>query len=188
MAENLIQLVRVGMDSVPILQYQNVGRIKNTGVELEGGISIGKLQLTAQYGYASSVIKALPANYSGDLRLGDQTFFTPKNTAGASASITSLAETTIAANLTYVGSWNYYDIVSEYRCLGGTGPCRSTPRDYIIAYPSFVKLNATISRQFNRLVTGFISIDNLTNNEASELYNFVPPVGRTTTAGLRLKF
>jgi outer membrane receptor protein involved in Fe transport len=84
-AENLLQFVQV--QSTPILtsQWQNVGRVHNTGVEVEGTLSLGLLQVKGQYGYARARVDALPPNYTGTLRVGDQSLATPKHTAGGSA-------------------------------------------------------------------------------------------------------
>ena len=66
-------------------QFQNVGRVKNTGVEVEGALRVGALQFKGQYGYARSRIAQLAPNYTGDLRVGDQSRSTPTHTAGASS-------------------------------------------------------------------------------------------------------
>src|SRR5207247_8953401 len=112
----------------------------------------------------------------------------PRNTAGVWASLAPLRQTVVAAGLTYVGSWNAFDYVARFSCFAGTGPCRPTARDYIIAYPGFVKLNASVSQTFSRLLSGFIAIDNVTNNYAYERYNFSPVMGRITTIGMRFQY
>jgi outer membrane receptor protein involved in Fe transport len=187
-ADDLIQLVLLQTSPVPTSQNQNVGRVKNSGVEIEGTVDAGPVRLKTQYGYARSRIDALAPNYAGDLRVGDQSLLTPKHTAGASLSLTPWRGTSLGAGLTYVGSWSYYDWLALFRCFGGTGPCRATMRDYITPYPSFVKVNATVWQQITPLVSGFVSVDNLTNNEAFEFHNFSPVVGRVTTVGLRLQY
>ncbi len=187
-AENLIQRVQVRVAPVPQYQYQNVGRVKNTGVELEGMINVGSLNLKAQYGYARARVEQLSPNYTGVLQPGDQTLQTPHHTAGASLTVAPLSGTTIAAGLTYVGSWQNYDYLALLGCDGGTSPCQASARDYIVAYPSFVKLNATVSQQLTRLVSGFISVDNLTNNQAYESENFEPVMGRITNIGLNFHY
>jgi outer membrane receptor protein involved in Fe transport len=192
-AENLIQLVQVPSDSVRTSQYQNVGRVQNHGVELEGTLTLGVLALRAQYGYARARIAQLAPGYTGDLKVGDQSLLTPRQTAGASLALTALKGTTLTGGLTYVGSWTEYDFLGYYRCLGGTGSCRNPAphpidRSWVIAYPGFVKLNATLTQQVTRQLSGFLSVDNLTNNQAYEFYNFNPVMGRITTVGLRVQY
>ncbi len=189
-AENLIQYVVVNLAAVPpTYQFQNVGVVKNTGVEAEGTLVLGVLQLKGQYGYARARIDQLAPNYGGDLRVGDQTLITPKHTAGGSVSVASHTGTTVAAGLTYVGSYNQYDAVALFRCFGGTGPCQPSFRGYIAPFPSFVKVNATVSQQITQFISGFVSVDNLTNNQAPEAGNsFLAVMGRITTVGFRLHY
>jgi outer membrane receptor protein involved in Fe transport len=188
-AEDLIQGVDVGFaGDVRLSQYQNVGRVKNTGVELEAAVNVGVLNLRAQYGYARARVEQLSPTYTGDLRPGDQPFATPRHTAGASLSVAPLPSTTLAAGLTYVGSWTYYDYFPLLSCIAGTGPCAPNFRDYLITYPAFVKVNATVTQQITRQVSGFVSVDNLTNQQAFEIGNFSPIMGRITTAGFKVHF
>jgi outer membrane receptor protein involved in Fe transport len=193
-ADNLIDLEQLAAEPVVTYQYQNVGRVKNTGVEIEAGMSIGPLQLKSQYGYTRARVEQLALHYTGDLLVGDQTLAIPKHTAGASLSLTPHAGTTVSTGLTYVGSWNEYDSIGEFRCLGGTGPCPPgflstfAFRDFITAYPGFVKVNASLSQQLTRVMSAFVSIDNLTNNQTHEFSNSDVVMGRISTVGFRLRY
>jgi len=189
-AEDLIQSVLLQTNPVQTFQSQNVGRVKNTGVEVEGTFFSGPLQLKAQYGYSRARIEQLAPNYTGDLQVGDQALITPKHTAGVSLTVTPLATTTLSAGLTYVGGWNYYDFLALYGCFGGTSPCASGPgfRGYIAPYPGFAKLNASVSQQITRFASGFVSVDNVANNQAFEAANTSPVLGRIMTAGFQLRY
>lgn len=188
-AKDLIQEVFLTVSPLATFQYQNVGVVKNTGVEVEGSLSLGAVRLRGQYGYARAKVDQLAPTYTGNLRVGDQTLQTPRHTAGASITVSPFRRTTLAAGLIYVGSYNAVDIVAELRCFAGTGPCPSTTRGYIAPFPSFVKLNATVSQEITRFASGFISVDNLTNNESFEASsNFLPVMGRISTVGLRLHY
>jgi iron complex outermembrane receptor protein len=191
-ADDLIQQVTLQLVPLPTGQYQNIGRVRNRGVELEGTAEIGSLMLKAQYAYTSSRVKRLAPGYAGVLRVGDNTWLTPKHTGGLSATFSPTRATTLAAGVTYVGGWTYYDTIAYLRCLGGTGPCQNTTysldRGYFITYPGFVKANTTLTQQFTPTVAGFVSIDNLTNNQSSEFYNLSPVMGRVSTIGVKLHF
>jgi outer membrane receptor protein involved in Fe transport len=187
-ADNLIQQVLVQSTPQPTYQYQNVGRVANSGIEVEAMLSAGLLSFKGQYGYVRSRIEQLAPDYTGDLRVGDQSLATPKHTAGGSLTLVPTARTTLVTGVTYVGRWNYYDYLAEFRCFGGTGPCQPTFRDYIIAYPAFVKLNARLSQQIRPWITAVLSVDNLTNNGASELNNLIPVMGRVTVFGLQFEY
>jgi outer membrane receptor protein involved in Fe transport len=187
-ADNLIQTVQLESSPVRTFQAQNVGRVGNTGVEIEGTVAAGPLSFKGQYAYARSRIERLAPGYAGDLRVGDQTLGIPKHTAGASLAFNLLRGTTISTGLTYVGSWSNYDWLAESRCFGGTGACQATSRDYIVAYPSVVRVNASVFRQITRSVSGFVSVDNLTNDLAYEMDNFGPVMGRSTTIGFKFQY
>jgi outer membrane receptor protein involved in Fe transport len=169
-------------------QFQNVGRVKNTGLEVEGGLALGRITLRGQYGYARARVEQLSPTYAGDLEVGDQARLRPKHTAGASVTATPLARTTISAGLAYVGSWTTTDFVALFGCFGGTEPCRPTGRDYVTTYPGLVKLNASLIQQFTPLLSAFVSVENLTNNEKHEISNLNPVTGRSSTFGLRLQY
>lgn len=183
-ADDLIDFVSLP-GSQPTIQAQNVGRVANTGLELEGTLGVGPLTAKAHYGYTRARIEQLAPNYGGDLLIGDQTLATPKHTAGASVTMAPTNRMTVSAGFTYVGSWNQYDYVAEFRCFAGTEPCRPAFRDYIVKYPGFVRVNASVTHEITPLLSGFISFDNLTNNTAFELDNLSPVIGRITTAGIR---
>jgi outer membrane receptor protein involved in Fe transport len=187
-ADNLIQFAQLQATPEVITQFQNLGRVKNTGIEAEATLFLGPVQVKGQYGYARARVDQLAATYTGDLQVGDQALLTPKHTAGASAAIAPFARTTISAGLTYVGSYNNYDSFAQARCAGGTGPCQAAFRDYIVAYPSFAKANATITQQITPLWSGVVSVDNLTNNMAYEGDNSAPVMGRVTTVAVRFQY
>ncbi len=186
-AENLIQLVQL---QLPVLtyQYENVGRVKNTGIELEGALSLGLVQLKGQYGYTRARVEQLAPGYTGVLLVGDQTLATPKHTAGAALTVSALRGTTLTAGATYVGSWNMFDYVAELGCFGGTAPCQPSFRNYVISYPSFTKINAAVWQQITPSISGFVAVDNLTNRAAAEYENFEAVIGRVATIGLRFKY
>src|SRR5690606_36803415 len=70
-ANGLVQQVIV--DPVTrAIQYQNVGRIANRGVELEGSLRRGAMRAQVIFAVSDSRVRALSSTYSGDLRVGDQ--------------------------------------------------------------------------------------------------------------------
>ncbi len=188
-AEDLIQFVLVDATSKPVTyQNQNVGRAKNTGVELEGTLFSEVAQLRAQYAYTRSRVDALGPNYTGNLQVGDQVLLVPKQTAGAALTVAPLRGTNLTAGVTYVGKWTNYDFLGLYACFGGTGPCQQSLRGYQIQYPGFAKVNVQISQRITSIVSAFLSVDNLTNNDAYEYANSMTALGRTTMLGVRAQY
>jgi outer membrane receptor protein involved in Fe transport len=188
-ADNLIQNVQLAVVPLPVFQNQNVGRVKNSGVEIEGSLALGTVQVRAQYGYARSRIDALAPAYTGDMRIGDQAIGTPRHTAGASFTVPVTRRLTVTGGLAYVGSWTDYDYVAQLSCFGGTGPCHDFDfRNFLIAYPDFAKLNTGLVYEIDESVSTFLAIDNLTNNHSFEQSNAYPVIGRVSTAGARFRF
>ena len=139
LANELIQSVFLGGVNQDY-QFQNIGRVRNSGVEVDGSLTLTHtLSLHGQYAYTRSRVESVGANYTGDLRVGDQVFLVPYNTAGGSLTYAPLARTQITAGVSYVGSWRYYNYLAEFACYGGTGPCAANTRDYLIPYHAFTK-------------------------------------------------
>jgi len=161
-------------------------------VEIEGKFTAGPLQLTGQYGYVRARIDRLSPGYTGEQQVGDQAETIPKHTAGASLTVSPLKGTAVMGGLTYVGGFTNLDFLGYYRCLGGTGPCQNSTqaldRSYLIRYPGFVRVKASVDQQISQLLAAFISVDNLTNDRSYELQNTQPVVGRLTTVGMRLQW
>ncbi len=186
-ATDLIALLTVAVTPVTTYQNQNVGRVKNRGVEFEASLALGILDLRGQYAYVHSRVED-PGAATGVLLPGDQLNNIPTHTAGASVSLAPRSGTTVAAGATYVGEWVGINLPVYYRCLAGTGPCLSGPgtRPYRTMLPSLFKVNATVSQQITTQITGFVSVDNLTNNTRHEFVLSNAVMGRITTVGLRL--
>lgn len=189
-AKDLIVFIQVASTPLPTFQFQNIGRVSNRGIEVEGALTLRPFQLRAQYGYVRSRIEDLGpgAIPGGDLQVGDRPIGVPAHTAGGTLTAMPLAGTTMTAGITYVGSYRQSDLLAQFRCFGGTGSCQPTSRDYIVIYPSFTKVNATLTQRLTRYLEGFVSVDNLTNNEVFEVLNTVPVMGRMTMVGLHASY
>jgi len=112
----------------------------------------------------------------------------PEHTGGISLIAAPLHQTSIAIGVTYVGSWMNYDAFALVGCIGGTAPCRASNRDYLKEYPSLTKVSVSVTQAINRTLSGFVAIDNLTNNDNFEDSNTNPTLGRISTFGLRLLY
>ena len=187
--QDLIDNVTLVPDSVPeVVQFQNIGRVHNTGIELQASLRIPIGQLTGQYAITGSRVDALGSTYGGDLHVSDQLLGIPRHTGGLSLATTPLPGTTIAVGVTYVGAWTNYNQLAEAACFGGTGPCFASTRGFIQTLPGFTKANLSVTQRITSVVSGFISVTNLTNNEAVEFLNANPVMGRVTVAGVQLRY
>jgi iron complex outermembrane recepter protein len=188
-ASDLIEGVTLNADTTPVVQqFQNLGRVRNQGFEFEGTYRLAIGQLSAQYAITDSRVESLNPTYGGDLRVGDSPLVVPGHTAGVSLAVTPLRGTSVTFGLTDVGSWRNYDVIAELDCVGGTGPCAASTRGYIKSYPEFVKANLAVTRQINSVVSAFVSVKNIANNEVYEFFNALPIQGRVTVGGLRVRY
>ena len=202
-AINLISQVTLP-DTTPTTQFQTVGTVKNSGVELEGRVSIGRLALRVMYGYSRSRVDQLNATYTGDLRVGDQTLDVPRHNGGATLSTSLWRGASAAAGLTYVGPWTEYDAVKEGTCFsyyfsGDQTHCppgvaaafnqgNYSTRVFLVQYPSLVKGKLSLTQAMSAWASAFISVENIGDNQNYEQSNNNARVGRISTVGLRLHY
>ncbi|MFP5354458.1 MAG: TonB-dependent receptor plug domain-containing protein, partial [Gemmatimonadota bacterium] len=185
-ADGLIQQVVANRRMGPrTVQFQNVGRIHNRGVELEGNVRRGSLRGDLTFSLTDSRVRALSATYTGDLRLGDRVPEVPSSAGMASLTWeTRRVRTTVGAN--YIGSWVGYDWLAFYGGELGTEATRPELRNYWIDYPSITKPFVGLSYALARGAEWYLRVDNLGNVQRNERDNLQITQGRTATVGLRL--
>jgi outer membrane receptor protein involved in Fe transport len=189
-ADDLIVQVVTAISPVLTTQFQNVGRVANRGLEVEGTLELHPLQLRAQYAYTNSRIQDLGSATGTGLTVGGRPQSTPVHTAGATVTAAPWRTGTVSLGGTYVGGYHSLDFLAFARCLGGTGPC---PTPFIFSnfqrdYSAFAKANLNVTQRITSHVDGLLSIDNLTNNMAFEGSNISTVMGRTTMVGLHARF
>ncbi|HEX6536196.1 MAG TPA: TonB-dependent receptor [Gemmatimonadaceae bacterium] len=183
-ATNLIQRVLVSTASTPpSFQFQNLGQINNTGLELEGTLHSSVVDITAHYAITSSKVRHLGSEYQGDLQPGDQVLGIPRHTGGVTATFRPREGTDLSVGLSYIGEWTNYDYLALYG-----GEDRGALRNYWKTYPSFVKANVAVTQQLGRGLSGFVSIENVANSRAYEGDNYNPVQGRITMMGFHVHY
>ncbi|MEO7986232.1 MAG: TonB-dependent receptor [Gemmatimonadales bacterium] len=188
-ARGLISTVLVDPSTDPAtFQFQNIGRVKNKGLELEMTLRLARLTLSGQYSVTNSAVLDLDATYTGDLRVGDRPLGIPKHSAGANATFSLSPRTAVNASLVYLGPRSNYDGLALFGLFYGGAPFRGSLRDYWITYPAVVKGNVGIQHAFTDQLAALLRVENLTNNLRSEAGNGVLIPGRRTTVGLRLTY
>jgi outer membrane receptor protein involved in Fe transport len=187
-ARDLIQTVLVdGGVFPPLYQNQNVAKVRNAGWEFEGTLRLRGIDLTGQFAITNSTVEDLGPNYTGTLKLGDQIAYVPRHTAGATLTVTAIPRTTISGGLAYVGLRTGLDWLALGRCFGGTGPCGDF--SFQTVYPSFVKGNVSVGREFSRNVSAYVAVENVTNNDASEAFgSLLQQPGRMSMLGIRVVY
>jgi outer membrane receptor protein involved in Fe transport len=185
-ADGLIQEVIVNRDGTRAIQYQNVGRIANQGLELEGSARSGPVRAAVSFSVIASRVRALSGSYSGDLAVGDRVPEVPGSSGLASLNW-SLGRTELTLGTSHIGSWIGYDWVQFINGQQDSSASQqSTLRGYLRRYPSVVKPFVAISRPVLHDFEWFGRIDNLTNVQRNERDNLQITAGRTVTIGLRI--
>ena len=175
-------------DTTEIDQNQNIGEIKNTGVELEGSLNLTPVTLSATYSVFNSTVQQVSGGALGDgtgqYHPGDRLLVIPHSSGGFNTGLT-LGRTQLHAGLTYIGSFRNYDRIALFNAVFGADPNPQAPRAYIIDYPSVLKWNASLTQTLPHGVSAFVRVDNVTNSYPSEVDNITAVYGRLTVVGLR---
>lgn len=170
----------------PTYQFQNIGAIRNKGVELEAGLRVGRVGLDGLLYTTSSRVERIGQRYAGPLWKGDQLPEIPK--ASGSARLTYLGRNfQIGLGANYVGAWTGYDWTAIALVAANQSPAKPSRRDYLLQYPGFVKPYLSVSFDVNRQLTTYLNVDNLTNSTRFERHNGNPPAGRSVLFGLEVK-
>lgn len=170
------------------LQYQNVGRAHNTGVEFTGTLNpISSLSLQVVYGSARSFIQTLSPSYQGDYHAGDRVLGIPEWTGGATAVWTPWHGTTLNVAATHTARQFNVDYIGLFAAFDD-GSYTGSERDYWKWYPSFTLVNTGITQRITANVSGYVQIANAGNSYAAQGVNIFSQRGRLSTVGLQWHF
>lgn len=185
-ARDLIQAIFLPpTEGISTHQFQNVGRVRNSGVEIEGRLNLSGVELRGQYAITRSVVQELGPGYAGDLVPGDHMLGVPRSSAGASVAVSPLRSTSVTAGFTYAGPRTNYNTLAQLRCSAQTGPCQPSLRGYWMDYPAAVRANLSATQQLTPTLTGVLAVENLTNSSTPEGNNGILGVGRIGSLGIR---
>lgn len=188
---DLIEMVNLGRDSQNrvLYQYQNLSEVKNQGFEIKGIFNpLQWLTFNVNYGKTTSTVLKLGSNYTGDLRVDDEIVGRPEYTFSINAEVTPIDGTTITLSAFKFGEWIAADFYGYlYDVYGGkyNAAVKPYPKGYYITYPSFTKINLGISQRITESLTGYLRIDNLTDDESFERINTAVTQPRTVTFGIQ---
>jgi outer membrane receptor protein involved in Fe transport len=187
-AEGLIQQVvperDTGDEDSPAIQYQNVGRIQNSGWELEGTGRLGSLRADLTFSVTDSRVRALSPNYTGHLSVGDRVPEVPSSSGLASLTFERW-RTQLTLGASYIGSWRGYDWKRFYEQLGASD-ATPTLGAYLTRYKALTKPYVSLTQDVWKGVDWFVRVDNLTNVQRNERDNVQITPGRTATLGVRI--
>jgi vitamin B12 transporter len=180
-ARDLIQQILVGSSpDLPIVQFQNVGRIRNTGWEFEGAVARGHIRAHATFSVTYSTVDDLGPRYTGDLRVGDQVLLVPKTSGGLWVSYEPWRGGQVFGQIRYVGRWTSYDWTAFEAAALGYQPFPPTNRPFWESFPAFGKGNVGVRQSLTKEVAVMLDIYNVTNSPAVEQNQGFATTGRTT--------
>jgi outer membrane receptor protein involved in Fe transport len=184
-ADGLIQQVVANpAEQARTIQYQNVGRIHNTGLEFEGSGRAGFVRADIVYSLTNSRVRALSSTYTGDLSVGDRVPEVP--TASGMGSLTfERARLRATVGASYIGPWTGYNWVEYYEGESSLDSRRPLLRSYWTQYPSLTKPFAGLAWSMARTAEWYLRVDNLSNVQRNERDNLQITAGRTATLGFR---
>jgi outer membrane receptor protein involved in Fe transport len=186
--EDLIDAVTDPAASTYTLQWQNVGRIKNTGWEFEGQLALGLVRVGGTFSITNSTVRTLAPTYGGAYTTGDRVNGVSRYSGGMSVSVTPTPRTTLTGGLTYVGAWTSTDAIALFGVFFDGQPFRGSARDYWIRYPGFTKINVGVTQILLPQLSVFARVENVVNVHALERDNLTTPMGRVSVLGARLHY
>jgi iron complex outermembrane receptor protein len=203
MASGLIQRVAIGVDSTsssgpgPGTRHvaydpQNVGRIANSGWEMEGSVARGPLVLSGGLTFTASTVRRLASNYTGDLRPGDRMLEVPSRTLNVGA-VWSAERWRLSVNASRASDWINYDRIGlASAIIRGQQPPNdslgSWLRGYWKRYDGVTRLRASFARELRGGFSLMLGGENLLGEQRGEPDNVTVLPGRTITAGMRAAF
>jgi outer membrane receptor protein involved in Fe transport len=189
-AINLIdRVVQQADPQLTVYQPQNVGRIKNRGIELDGAVHTGPISLEGTFTKVSSKVRTLSPTYTGDLQPGDEMLGVPRTVAGARLTY-QLPRGSASFGLSYLGDWTEVDWLALYLsdAYFGTEPYRGSTRAYWREYPGVTRANFAFNHAVAAHLTGFLQVENLFNSYRVEGHTLNIPKGRFSVVGLRFRY
>ena len=182
-AIDLIQQVRVRRADTTKYQFQNVGAVRNRGVEIEAGVRAGRLTLNGIASIPHSRVERVSPQYEGALRAGDRLLEVPDG-AGALSARYDAGRVHAEVGATWTGEWIGYDWEYVRRVDRQQAAPRSTEREYWKAYPSVTRPYVTLSFDLPREYRAYVRADNPANSSSVVRDNLSPPLGRMVVLGL----
>lgn len=185
-AEDLIQQVQIKVEGATrSFQWQNLGEIANTGVELEAGAAVGALTLSGVLYLTSSQVTKLTPRYTGDLKPGDDLLEVPSS-VGSLAVRYDGGFWNAEVGGSWLGPWMGYDWAGIQSVVDGVAPARGPVRNYWLEYPGVFRPYLAGTVQVGRRLSAFARMENPGNTGAYIRDNISPPLGRTAIIGLEL--
>jgi outer membrane receptor protein involved in Fe transport len=175
-----------------VYELQNVGQIGNSGWELEGRTSVGRLSLGGTLSFVDSRVERIAERYTGDLRVGDRMLEVPAQTMGVSAMYTTTRWFT-SWSVSRASDWINYDRIA----LASAFANQNYPlddfvgtqlRNYWLGYDGVTRFAGNFGYTLRHGVALSVTGENLLDKQRGEPDNITVLPGRTITGGIRVSF
>jgi outer membrane receptor protein involved in Fe transport len=176
---------------VTVFQFQNVGKVHNTGWELEGRVALpASLSAHAAYTLMNSHVVSLGPLYvpSGfwPYHIGEQLRGVP-HSSGAATLTYSRARGSIDVTAEHSGQAQQIDYVGLYtglyQRLNPPGPNFT----HIAITPAYTQYHVRVSYVLTPHTSVFAQGDNVTNTRVPGYINYTRTTGRSVMAGIHLQ-
>lgn len=197
-ATDLFQQVSRRTTTPEAYQFQNVGVIRNRGLELDGGWQGARVTARASMHLPQSRVQSLSPFYTGELRPGDTMIEVPEYSGVVFVRLSGRSDTraparaaarahpswSFEAGATVLGPWTGYDWLLLARIERGQASRRDLQRDYWMRYDGIVRPYVSVSRALGSHHDLSLRIDNPGNTPALVRDNSTAPLGRVVMLGV----
>jgi len=178
-----------------VWRYENIALVRNKGLEVEGALDLGRLNIRGNFGTISSKPEDLgPLAAQPGREVGKQLWFVPKNSAALAVTVEPLARTRISTTLSHQGSMFGLEYKKRQKCRLTDSPewCLSGQwagwDEWWMDLPSVTTVNLNVERELPRSMLGFFKVEDLTNSwnkwaGFGQLY-----FSRTVSVGVQARF
>jgi hypothetical protein len=166
-------------------QFQNVGRVHNTGWELEGALSlIPSVRVAATYTVMRSTVKKLAPGFTGIYKVGDRILGIPERTGMISIDHT-LGRFSYGGDVSFEGKrWN--SIPRNDLAFSRLAPVSPTPTQTLSFAPRSL-VDMRMGYQLTRTISLYSTVANIADNYAPDMQILPMVMGRRVTVGMRLR-
>jgi len=186
-ADDLIQQVFLRADGATarVYQFQNVGAIRNRGVELEAGFRQGGFTLAGQMYVTDSRVTRLAPGYTGELAAGDLLLEVPEG-VGALSLRYDAGRVHAEIGASWIGAWTGYDLALVNDVAEGRAPSRPV-REFWTTYPGVFRPYLALRSDLGGGWWAFARVDNPGKQSHWIRDNVSPPLGRSSLVGIELR-
>lgn len=187
-ADDLLQQVDLRRPSgtTRFYQFQNVGAITNRGVEIDGGVTVGRFSAAARVHLVSSRVAQLAPNYTGEFEAGDSPLEVPES-LGSAAVRYDAGMARLEAGATWLGPWTGYDWRLVSRVELGQAPVRDRAREYWLEYDGVLRPFVGARIAIGSGVTAWGRAEWPAGRNALLRDNLSPALGRSLVVGVELR-